>query len=90
MSDIAIRAEGLSKRYFIGEGGPRYLTLRDTITQGLMWPVRMARRLAGNGADDHPTGPAAKAGSAGDYLWALKDVARLFRYVTMSSATGPL
>ena len=57
MSDIAIRAEGLSKRYVIGEGEPRYLTLRDTITHGLTWPLRMARRFAGNGADDRPTGP---------------------------------
>ncbi|MCH7542924.1 MAG: ABC transporter ATP-binding protein, partial [Proteobacteria bacterium] len=74
MSDIAIRVEGLSKRYFIGEGGPRYLTLRDIITEGLTWPLRMARRFAGNGAGDRPTGPAAKAGSAGDHIWALKDV----------------
>ena len=74
MSDIAIRVEGLSKRYFIGEGGPRYLTLRDIITEGLTWPLRMARRFAGSGADDRPTGPAAKAGSAENYLWALKDV----------------
>ena len=74
MSDIAIRAEGLGKRYFIGEGGPSYLTLRDAITEGLTWPLRMARRFAGSGADDRPTGPAAKAGSAGDHIWALKDV----------------
>ena len=68
MSDIAIRVEGLSKRYFIGEGGPRYLTLRDIITEGLTWPLRMARRFAGSGDGDRPTGPAAKAGSAGDHI----------------------
>jgi lipopolysaccharide transport system ATP-binding protein len=74
MSEFAIRAEGLSKRYVIGEGGPRYLTLRDTITHGLTWPLRMARRFAGSGADDRPTGSATKTGSAENYLWALKDV----------------
>ena len=74
MSEFAIRVEGLSKRYVISEGGPSYLTLRDTITEGLTWPLRMARRMAGNGADDRPGDPAAKTGSGEKkYLW-LRDV----------------
>lgn len=42
MSDIAIRVEGLSKRYRIGQR-ERYKTLRDVITDAVASPLRHLR-----------------------------------------------
>lgn len=56
----AIVIRGLSKQYRLGERGPRYLTLRDTIAQA-------ARRFF------RPTTSTAAAGEP-DFIWALKDV----------------
>jgi lipopolysaccharide transport system ATP-binding protein len=58
MSDIAIRVEGLSKRYRIGKR-ERYRTLRETFTDALAAPVRRLRAT--------PNGP-------DESIWALKDV----------------
>ena len=58
MSEIAIRAESLSKRYRLGSR-ERYRTLRDTLMDTLMAPFRRSRRSA-NDADEN--------------FWALKDV----------------
>ena len=66
MSDIAICAEGLSKRYQMGQ--QPYYTLRDSITAGLTWPLRMARRLKGDAPSDRPVEATA------DHIWALRDV----------------
>ena len=63
MDDIAIRVEHLSKRYRIGTG-PRYRTLRETLTETFSAPVRQlvcGSREPAN-ADRAPT------------IWALKDV----------------
>jgi lipopolysaccharide transport system ATP-binding protein len=60
MSDIAIRAEGLSKLYRLG-ARERYRTLRDTLTDTLTAPFR--RRSARTGSSDSP-----------ETFWALKDV----------------
>src|ERR1700745_10344 len=60
MSDIAIRAEGLSKLYRLGTR-ERYRTLRDTLTDTLTAPFR--RRSASAGSSDGP-----------ETIWALKDV----------------
>jgi lipopolysaccharide transport system ATP-binding protein len=62
MSDIVIRAIGLSKRYRIGER-ERYLALRDVLTRAFSSPARVFRsrtRAAPNGDNSH--------------IWALKDV----------------
>ena len=64
MSDVAIRVEGLGKRYRIGEL-QRYKALRDTMTDALRGPLRAVSRLrngrsAGDGADN--------------MIWAVKDV----------------
>src|SRR5580658_7273590 len=62
MSDIVIRAEGLSKRYRIGER-ERYLALRDVLTRALSSPARIFRsrtHAASNGEHSH--------------IWALKDI----------------
>src|SRR5271169_1875782 len=42
MSDIAIRVEGLSKKFRIGAPA-RYRTLRDTVTDALTAPFRFLR-----------------------------------------------
>jgi lipopolysaccharide transport system ATP-binding protein len=60
MSDIAIRVEGLGKRYRIGAPAMNYRTLRDTFTDALRAPARL---LARKRADE-------KLNS----IWALKDI----------------
>jgi lipopolysaccharide transport system ATP-binding protein len=60
MSDIAIRVDGVSKLYRLGEP-ERYRTLRDTVTDAIAAPFR---RLRGGGA----------ARKEAEMLWALKDV----------------
>jgi lipopolysaccharide transport system ATP-binding protein len=60
MSDIAIRVDGVSKLYRLGEP-ERYRTLRDTLTDAITGPFR---RLRGEGA----------ARKEAEMLWALKDV----------------
>jgi ABC-type polysaccharide/polyol phosphate transport system ATPase subunit len=66
MSDVAIRVENLSKKYYIGGKQERYKTLRDTLTDAFILPFRKAGRLLRG----HATG------AAGLYetIWALKDV----------------
>jgi lipopolysaccharide transport system ATP-binding protein len=61
MSQIAIRAEKLGKRYRIGER-QRYLALRDVLTQAVQAPLRLFR------------GSSPKSSSNGNgHIWALKD-----------------
>lgn len=78
MSDIVIRAEGLSKLYRIGER-ERYYTFRDTLANAFTAPFRWLR----NGG--HPTldvsswasasiSQSAIRNSQSEYIWALKDV----------------
>jgi homopolymeric O-antigen transport system ATP-binding protein len=64
MSDVVIRAERLSKRYRIGER-QKYKALRDTLTNALYAPLRMARSLFA--ASDNET-------EKETTIWALKDV----------------
>jgi lipopolysaccharide transport system ATP-binding protein len=61
LSDIVIRAEGLSKRYRIGGQRVRYRTLRDSLAAAAAAPFR-ALSSARRGADGD------------DQLWALKDL----------------
>jgi lipopolysaccharide transport system ATP-binding protein len=60
MSDIAIRAEGLSKQYRLGKR-ERYRTLRDTLTDTLTAPFRRGRSRESSNED-------------AESFWALKDV----------------
>lgn len=60
MSDIAIRAERLGKRYRIGARQERYYTLRDALANTLSAPIHWARRHGGTEPENH--------------IWALKDV----------------
>jgi len=67
MSDVAIRVEGLGKRYRIG-AFPRYKALRDTLTNAVAAPFRLAARaLKGEGTTD-------TTGRSDHTIWALKDV----------------
>jgi lipopolysaccharide transport system ATP-binding protein len=66
MSDIAVEAEGLSKRFRLGKQ-QRYQTLRDTLANSLTAPLRRLRsRPSSNG----------EAGT----IWALRDVSFTVRH----------
>ena len=60
MSDVAIRVEGLGKRYRIGEQ-QRYYALRDTLSRLSTAPFRVLRTGTIRHQDDR-------------HIWALKDV----------------
>ncbi|HXG50605.1 MAG TPA: ABC transporter ATP-binding protein [candidate division Zixibacteria bacterium] len=64
MSSVAVRTEGLSKRYRIGEREP-YRTLRESIAGLAHAPLRW---LAGF------PGPAGRRDAFSEFIWALKDV----------------
>ncbi|MDB5058669.1 MAG: transporter related protein [Chloroflexi bacterium] len=67
MSDIAIRVEGLGKKYRLGASLARYKTIRESMTGLAMAPLRRARALAGRRPGEGERG----------YLpefWALRDV----------------
>src|SRR5690242_7077513 len=66
MSNLAIRAEGLGKRYRIGTAAKRHDSLRDALTNMITAPVRNFRQLRGGGVD----GVEDEAG----VHWALRDV----------------
>ena len=64
-SDVAIRVEGLGKRYRIGSAQASYSTFRETLTDAFVAPFRRAGRLLrgqGSAADLDQT------------IWALKDI----------------
>ena len=62
MSDVAIRVEGLSKRFSINAKQESYQTLRDTLTTAALAPFRAMSRRNGNEQADTES------------IWALKDV----------------
>jgi lipopolysaccharide transport system ATP-binding protein len=61
MRDVAIRVEGVSKRYLIGTGRPRYGRLTESLWNGITAPFR---RLRGD----------SEGRARGGHIWALKDV----------------
>ncbi len=65
MSDLAIRVEGLSKRYRIGARRRSYQTLRDRLTDAITFPFR---RLHSNYQ------PPSLQPADENAIWALKDV----------------
>src|SRR5881409_3094665 len=67
MSDIAIRVEGLSKRYRIGARQERYYTLRDTLTESLARPFQHLWSFFSPNGAGFPTPEAS-------IIWALRDV----------------
>src|SRR5207253_6614965 len=62
-SDVAIRCEGLSKRYRIGKQ-ERYKALRDVITDAAAAPFRRFRSVTQDGNNNPQS----------DHVWALDDV----------------
>ena len=66
MNDLAIRVDGLSKKYHIGGKQERYRTLRETLTDAVAAPFRRVGRLLRG----HATG----ASELNETIWALKDV----------------
>src|SRR5918911_122142 len=66
MSEIVIRAEGLSKQFRIGAVRQRHRTLRDSIIKTFNNGLRVFRRRAGRRGGGHAHGQ--------DKFWALKDV----------------
>ena len=66
MSDIAIRVDGLGKKYKIGGKQERYRTIRDTLTDAALSPLRRVKGLL--------RGEAYGASGLTETIWALKDV----------------
>jgi len=66
MSDFAIRAERLSKQYYLGQKQEAYRTLRETLVNAFVSPLRKAGKLL--------HGQATGAGGLDQSFWALKDV----------------
>jgi lipopolysaccharide transport system ATP-binding protein len=72
MSNVAIRAEGLGKRYRIGTAGRQITKLREGITHVVTAPVRnfvRLRRLSAFGQGDE-----------NDVVWALRDASFTLRH----------
>src|SRR5919199_1007637 len=66
MSDVAIRVEGLGKKYRLGANAQPYKTLRESLVDVAALPLRTASRLARR--------PAAGERGHRPEFWALKDV----------------
>ncbi|NDJ78821.1 MAG: ABC transporter ATP-binding protein [Chloroflexi bacterium] len=66
MSDLAIRVEGLGKKYHIGSAQKSYSTLRDTLSTAFVAPFVRAGRLL--------RGQATGAAGLTEVIWALDDV----------------
>jgi lipopolysaccharide transport system ATP-binding protein len=66
MSDLAIRAENLSKRYRIGARQEKYRTLRDTVSDTVTGPFRSLRSKL--------NGSRAEGVKHQNEIWALKDL----------------
>src|SRR5260370_304503 len=70
MSDIAIKVEGLGKRYRIGANQQAYKTLKEKLTQTATSPFRALGSLTGRNGHNPSNGHKSKA----EMIWALKDV----------------
>jgi len=60
MSDIAIRVDGLGKRYKIGSPAMNYRTLRETFVDVLQMPAQLLRQKSANNSNNT--------------IWALRDI----------------
>ncbi len=76
MSNLAIRCEGLSKRYRIGASHERYKALRDVITDAAAAPFRRIRAVTRNGHGNsnghHPS--TTQVAIDHSHIWALDDI----------------
>ena len=71
MSDVAIRVEGIGKRYRIGARQRTYKTLRDKLHESALLPVRAMKSLVGRNGHNSRLGV---LNPKSDVIWALKDV----------------
>jgi len=62
-----VKVEGLGKQYHIGGPQERYKTMRDTLTNAALYPMRVMQSLSGS---RHSNGN----GRNSESFWALKDV----------------
>src|SRR5689334_8222037 len=69
MGDIAIRVEGISKRYRIGQR-ETYRTLRSAVTEALSAPLQRMRAFARQPVVSN----ADRRNSPEQWIWALRDV----------------
>ena len=76
MSQFAIKAEGLSKEYLLGEAAARADTLYDKMTSILSAPARRLRRLSGRADAAHR-------------FWALRDVSFTVQPGEVLGIVGP-
>ena len=72
MSDIAMKVEGLSKRYRIGANQQTYKTLKEKLSSTAAAPFRAARHLLTGNGNGHP--PSAIRNPKSETIWALKDI----------------
>lgn len=66
MSDVAIRIEGISKKYHIGSRHKRYNRLGDQVAEAVLSPLRKTGNLL--------KGRSTSASDLDEVFWALKDV----------------
>jgi lipopolysaccharide transport system ATP-binding protein len=72
MSDIAIRVDGLGKKYKIGKAKARYGSFRESVAETFTTSFRAARSMmTGNG---NGSSHSALSSLPSDTIWALKDV----------------
>ena len=69
MSEVAIKVEGLAKRYRIGANHYAYKTLKEKLTQTATTPFRALGLLGRRNGKNSPHGHQSKA----EMIWALKD-----------------
>jgi lipopolysaccharide transport system ATP-binding protein len=74
MSEIAIKVEGLSKRYRIGAQLQAYKTLREQLNDTALAPFRAAKSVLVRNGNGNGASQAARKSSRNNLIWALKNV----------------